>query len=77
MTTASFNRRIQALEASTPGYRSPASADEATDQQLVTILVQQDAILHERACSLGRALRPSDVTDDDLRRIAAEEGVNL
>jgi len=70
MTTASFNRRVQALE-STPGYRPPETADEATDQQLITVLVRQDAILHERACALGRPLRPSDVTDDDLRRIAA------
>lgn len=74
MTTTSFNRRIQALEASTPGYRSPENAEEATDQQLITVLVRQDAILHARACALGRPLRPSDVTDDDLRRIAAEEG---
>jgi len=72
MTTASFNRRVQALEASTPGYRSPENVEEATDQQLITALVRQDIILYERACTLGRPLRPSDVTDDDLRRIIAE-----
>lgn len=72
MTTASFSRRVQALEARTPGYRSPESVEEATDQQLITALVQQDVILYERACALGRPLRPSDVTDDDLRRIIAE-----
>lgn len=72
MTAASFNRRIQALESSIPGYRSPENVEEATDQQLITALVQQDIILYERACTLGRPLRPSDVTDDDLRRIIAE-----
>ena len=72
MTTASFNRRVQALESRIPGYRSPESVEEATDQQLITVLVQQDVILYERACNLGRPLRPSDVTDDDLRRIIAE-----
>ena len=72
MTTASFNRRVQALESCIPGYRSPESVEEATDQQLITALVQQDIILYERACTLERPLRPSDVTDDDLRRIIAE-----
>lgn len=72
MTTASFNRRVQALESRIPGYRSPECVEEATDQQLITALVQQDIILYERACTLGRPLRPSDVTDDDLRRIIAE-----
>lgn len=72
MTITTLNRRLQALEASTPGYRSTESVDEATDQQLITALVRQDAILHERACALGRPLRPSDVTDDDLRRMITE-----
>ena len=72
MTTASFNRRVQALESRIPGSRSPENVEEATDQQLITALVQQDVILYERACTLGRPLRPSDVTDDDLRRIIAE-----
>lgn len=71
MTRASFNRRVEALEAM-PGYRFPENADDATDQQLVTLLVRQDTILFERACRLGRPLRPSDVTDDDLLRIIAE-----
>ena len=72
MTTTSLSRRLQALEATTPGYRAPENVEEATDQQLITALVQQDVILYERACTLGRPLRPSDVTDDDLRRIIAE-----
>lgn len=72
MTTTSLSRRLQALEATTPGYRAPENVEEATDQQLITALVRQDVILYERACTLGRALRPSDVTDDDLRRIIAE-----
>lgn len=71
MTRASFNRRVEALEA-IPGYRFPENAEDATDQQLITALVRQDVILYERACALGRPLRPSDVTDDDLRRIIAE-----
>lgn len=65
----SFKRRLQALEARTAGYRSSECVEQATDQQLITILVQHDTILYARACALGRPLRPSDVTDDDLRRI--------
>ncbi len=67
-----IDRRIKSLEARIPIERPFTDIEEATDAQLIAIvLAHPDAILQERARALGRPLRPSEVTDEDLLRIAA------